>query len=155
MGQTGFGSVFFVLVSVWYTWAFGLMVTSCMVWSVYSKHCSRLHDGHCVFRLPWQSRRGGSCGGASSVHTERYRRFRLLAKLYSRLVLNKKACASLKKKPKNTKKHFYPLTHFVWFICSNLFSLLDPILAMTKLFKFNFVIKKWTHHFLTQACALN
>ena len=106
MGGTGFGSVFFVLVSVWYTWAFGLMVTSCMVWSVYSKHCSRLHDGHCVFRLPWHSRRGGSCGWASSVHTERYRRFRLLTKLYSRLVLNKKACAYPQKKPKKNSKHF-------------------------------------------------
>ena len=93
MGRIGFGTVFFILVSVCYTWAFGLLVTSCMVWSVYSKHCSRLHDGHCVFRLPWQGRRGGSCGGASPVHTERYICFRLLAKLYGRLVLNKKACA--------------------------------------------------------------
>ena len=141
MGRTGFGTMFFILVSVWYTWAFGLLVTSCMVWSVYSKHCSRLHDGHSVFRLPWQPRRGGSCGGASPVHTERYKCFRLLAKLYSRLVLNKKACAYPLKKPKTTTSTLSSQSHFAWFICSNLFSLLDLILAMTKLFQTNFVIK--------------
>ena len=122
-----------------YTWAVILLwCTSCMVWSVYLKHCSRLHDGYHVFRLPRQGGRSGPLRWSfPSFTTERYNCFGLFSKLYSRLVLNNRRART---KQNKRCKTLYPLTprFCLFYLFKPLSHYLVLFLAMIKLLPLNF-----------------